>query len=549
MLGALVVGLPFGIFAGTLIDRVGARGVILSGIGLIGLPLILMGRMAHFWQYELLCIAEVIGYTLAGPIANQVLIAQWFRVRRGQAMGYAYLGLGLGGVVSPLAANFLIRSFGWRIALEIAGTLMLAVLFPVGVWVTRSTPAEMGLVPDGANSDAKPADENQAERSGVATAIRTADFWLILAGATLILSSVNAVIQHFILFLKDQGYSIRSASHFLSALLVASLAGRVLVGYIADRFQKKNTMALFYLVLGASIPLLYLARQPLAAFAFADYVWILHGRRLHADSAGDGGPFRTGIPGKAAGPDHHGLHNRPVDRALDGGKDFRHLPQLSDWPGRSLPVRACWVRRQFMRCPRRQFLPQDSLGARRNEPKSSSTGAPVDYPWRQFAPEPALRLRSLFVMDTTLNPAAQLYCTTHPSMGTEYSLYLYAPSREEAAAIAKPVFQEVDRVDALLSNYRPDSELSRINREAFDHEVTTDPETFRFLATCLAWSERSQGAFDISVGKLMKVWKFFGASGALPSPEELAAARADVGWENIRLDPAAAHGSLPLCRN
>ena len=140
-------------------------------------------------------------------------------------------------------------------------------------------------------------------------------------------------------------------------------------------------------------------------------------------------------------------------------------------------------------------------------------------------------------MDTTLNPVSQLYCTTHPSMGTEYSLYLYASSRDEAAAIAKPVFEEVDRVDALLSHYRPDSELSRINREAFDHEVTTDPETFRFLATCVAWSERSQGAFDISVGKLMKVWKFFGASGALPSPEELAAARADVGWKNIRLDP------------
>lgn len=139
-------------------------------------------------------------------------------------------------------------------------------------------------------------------------------------------------------------------------------------------------------------------------------------------------------------------------------------------------------------------------------------------------------------MDATLSPVTQLYCTTHPAMGTEYSLYLYAPSCEEAAAIAEPVFNEVDRVEALLSNYQPDSELSRINREAFDREVTTDPETFRFLATCLAWSERSHGAFDISVGKLMKTWKFFGASGELPSPDELAAARADVGWEKIRLD-------------
>jgi MFS family permease len=271
LLGALVVGLPFGIFAGTLIDRVGARRVILSGIGLIGLPLILMGRMTHFWQYELLCIAEVIGYTLAGPIANQVLIAQWFRVRRGQAMGYAYLGLGLGGVVSPLAANFLIRCFGWRTALQIAGTLILAVLFPVGLWVTRSTPFEMGLLPDGALADESRMQELEPDGGvvSVAAAVHTRDFWLILAGATLILSSVNAVIQHFILFLKDQGYSIRTASHFLSALLISSLGGRVLVGYIADRFRKKNTMALFYLVLGASIPLLYFAHQPIAAFAFA----------------------------------------------------------------------------------------------------------------------------------------------------------------------------------------------------------------------------------------------------------------------------------------
>ncbi|MHB1938135.1 MAG: MFS transporter [Acidobacteriaceae bacterium] len=270
LLGALVVGLPFGLFAGNLIDRVGARRVILYGIGLIGLPLVLMGWMTRFWQYELLCIAEVVGYTLAGPIANQVLIAQWFRARRGQAMGYAYLGLGLGGVLAPLLANLLIRNFGWRTALEVTGTVILAVLFPVGFWVTRSTPADMGLLPDGAKAnDAGPAAEQAIEHGGVSAAVRTANFWLILGGAMLVLSAVNAVIQHFILFLKDQGYSIRTASHFLSALLLSSLGGRVLVGYIADRFRKKNTTALFYLVLGASIPLLYLAHQPFAAFAFA----------------------------------------------------------------------------------------------------------------------------------------------------------------------------------------------------------------------------------------------------------------------------------------
>jgi MFS family permease len=149
LLGFLLVGLPFGLLAGVVIDRIGARWVILSGVGFIGLPLILMGSMTRFWQYESLCVIVVVGYSLAGPIANQVLVSRWFRLRRGRAMGFAYLGLGLGGVVSPPAVSFLIRSFGWRHALEITGALILITLFPVGFWITRSTPAEMGLAPDG----------------------------------------------------------------------------------------------------------------------------------------------------------------------------------------------------------------------------------------------------------------------------------------------------------------------------------------------------------------------------------------------------------------
>jgi len=108
--------------------------VILVGVGFIGLPLIGMGFMRSFWQYEVLCILEVIGYVLAGPISNQVLIARWFRERRGQAMGYAYLGLGLGGAVAPPAINWMIRGLGWRSAIEATGAAALLVLIPVGLW-------------------------------------------------------------------------------------------------------------------------------------------------------------------------------------------------------------------------------------------------------------------------------------------------------------------------------------------------------------------------------------------------------------------------------
>ncbi len=281
LLGFLLVGLPFGLLAGVLIDRIGARWVILSGVGFIGLPLILMGHMNRFWQYELLCVAEVIGYTMAGPIANQVLISRWFRARRGRAMGYAYLGLGLGGVVAPPLANLLIRSFGWRHALEITGSLILLVLFPVGFWITRSAPSDLGLLPDGlpAGTDGAATVSEISASNSVSAAIRTGNFWLILAGATLVLGALNAVVQHFILYLKDQGYSTASAAHFLSILLACSLGGRVLVGYFADRFNKKNTMAFFYLLLGAAIPLLWIAHLPLAALAFA----VLFGFSMGAD--------------------------------------------------------------------------------------------------------------------------------------------------------------------------------------------------------------------------------------------------------------------------
>ena len=272
LLGFLVAGLPFGLLAGAVIDRIGARAVILSGAGLTGISLLLMGSMTRLWHYELFCIMEVLGYVLAGPIANQVLVAHWFHMRRGRAMGYAYLGLGLGGVISPLLVHFLMRNFGWRHALEIVGLLILLVLFPVGIWITRSTPGEMGLLPDGAESVGLTEETNSATASpasGVGAAIRSANFWLILTGSTLVMGAIGSVIQHFILFLKDQGYSTTVATRFSTALLASSLGGRVAVGYVADRFRKKNTMALFYALLSASLLLLGMARRPVAVWTFA----------------------------------------------------------------------------------------------------------------------------------------------------------------------------------------------------------------------------------------------------------------------------------------
>jgi len=279
LLGFVLVGLVFGLIAGALIDRLGPRDVIRWGIGFVGLSLLGMGRMSCLWQYYLFCVLEVVGYTLAGPIPNQVLVSRWFEAKRGRIMGYAYLGLGLGGVLAAPLINALIGRLGWRGAFDILGVAVLVILFPVAQWVTRSSPGELGLEPDGLWPSTAPARTGAEQDVTVRRAVRTLNFWLILAGCTLVIGAIGTVIQHLILFLRDLGYSAAYASRVESGLLVASLAGRVMAGYCADRFRKKNVMAMFYLLMSLCIPMLFLARRPLAVWGFA----VLFGLAMGAD--------------------------------------------------------------------------------------------------------------------------------------------------------------------------------------------------------------------------------------------------------------------------
>jgi thiamine biosynthesis lipoprotein ApbE len=132
--------------------------------------------------------------------------------------------------------------------------------------------------------------------------------------------------------------------------------------------------------------------------------------------------------------------------------------------------------------------------------------------------------------------ADQLFYESRPAMGTSFEIYLYAPNRDLASQLFEGAFEEIERVEAALSNYRTSSELSRINRNAADAPVVTDREVFDLLARALDYGRRTDGAFDITVGKLMKAWGFFRGSGHYPSDEELADARTETGWQNVRLD-------------
>ena len=111
-------------------------------------------------------------------------------------MGYAYLGLGLGGVVAPPLVTFLIQRFGWRHALEAVGLLIMLVLFPTGIWMTRSSPADLGLFPDGAPLREEGPDVTATPSKEVGAALRSRNFWLIVLGSAL---SFNTTSSSFVI--------------------------------------------------------------------------------------------------------------------------------------------------------------------------------------------------------------------------------------------------------------------------------------------------------------------------------------------------------------
>jgi thiamine biosynthesis lipoprotein len=120
-------------------------------------------------------------------------------------------------------------------------------------------------------------------------------------------------------------------------------------------------------------------------------------------------------------------------------------------------------------------------------------------------------------------------------MGTVAEVTLFADSDDRAAELMEAAFSEIERVEASLSTYRPESEVSRINRHAALGPVTTDPEVFGLIERALDFSEMTHGAFDVTVGPLVKAWGFFLGTGHPPAPGELTEAMEASGWEGVTL--------------
>lgn len=123
-------------------------------------------------------------------------------------------------------------------------------------------------------------------------------------------------------------------------------------------------------------------------------------------------------------------------------------------------------------------------------------------------------------------------------MGTEFKIVLYAPDAESASQAAQAAFRRIAMLDAIMSDYRAGSELMRLCRQAGGPPMRVSDDLYRVLAQAQQLAERSHGAFDVTVGPVVRLWRQARARRQLPSPDRLALALKLVGYKNLRLDPA-----------
>jgi sugar phosphate permease len=261
-LSKLLIGPLFGFMAGWVVDRFGPRRLMMAGILMAGIALIGLAHMTSLSMFYAFYLLNAVGYVCGGPLPNQVLLSRWFDKSRGKAMGFAYLGIGIGGYLVLILSPRLVEAFGWRGALQVLGILIIVLALPMAFFV-RDEPPAVAMTPGAA----------AARPAGVVpmgTIFRNPAFYLLAIGSMCSIGAVGGTNQHLKLFLSlDLKFSQTAAASIASTVLACSIAGRLLMGWLADRMPRKHVMLIIYLLIAGSIPLLFFAESKLALYAFA----------------------------------------------------------------------------------------------------------------------------------------------------------------------------------------------------------------------------------------------------------------------------------------
>jgi sugar phosphate permease len=173
-------------------------------------------------------------------------------------MGIAYLGIGLGGAIVPILSTNLERNLGWQHALTIIGILIIVVAFPMAYFIKDPSKVKSKI------------EGNTPEVSiSMKNILKNPSFYLLAFGSMCSIGAVGGMGQHLKLYLRDLEFSQANAANIMSVVLLSSLGGRVLMGWLADIINRKYVMILIYCIVALSITMLLLPLFPGKVYLFA----------------------------------------------------------------------------------------------------------------------------------------------------------------------------------------------------------------------------------------------------------------------------------------
>jgi MFS family permease len=264
--GFLYFGL--GIISGPLADRVGSRGLAVAGMILTGLGLAaasLARSLPEVYAAYGLGVGLGVGCAYVPAIGA---VQRWFVRRRGFASGLAVSGIGVGTLVMPPLASFLIESLGWRGAYLALGTFAAVVGGGLALLI-ENHPRDRGLGPDG---DPPPSgtQPKRAEGNSVRDAIRSGRFMSLYAACLICSFGVFVPFVHLVPYAQDHGVTPASAVLLLGVIGVGSTAGRFFLGGLADRMGRQLSLLLMFAGMALALAVWMIATNiwSLAAFAF-----------------------------------------------------------------------------------------------------------------------------------------------------------------------------------------------------------------------------------------------------------------------------------------
>ena len=262
MLSSVVAAL-----VGPLIDRYGARWLIVAGALVAGTGYILLSQALEFWQFMVIrWLPVTVGDTLMGYMVINVMISRWFIQKRGRAISIANMGNGIAKAGIPLVAVWLFVLVGWRNTWMVFGVLTLAVVVLPAFLLVRRSPEDMGLQPDGVLAPPQPApggsprpETLEARTADVewtrGEAVRTSTFWLLVITYGTVTFGIIGLNLHIHPYITDIGYSPEIASTVMGMMALTQTVGNVIWGVVGERIDVRKAAAAQFLLQACGLSL------------------------------------------------------------------------------------------------------------------------------------------------------------------------------------------------------------------------------------------------------------------------------------------------------